>query len=308
MGWREEARSYSQKTPPENDPSLRRRGESFVSNSVCDTVGGGPKDLLRRISFSRDRVFGFAHRFTSEIELVGVVNQPIEDRIGDGGVGDDFVPLLDRILAGNQSGTVAAAVVDDFQEVTILPGTDGGHAQVIDDQDAGFLKALEQFGEAAIDVSLLEGAEEFRGGKIRRAEAIAAGLNAEGAPQVAFANSSGADDEAVAMVLNPFTGADLFDLRPLELTMQGVIDVFRAGVGELELGALEPGRHGTILLPGPLTFDQECQPFLKLELEHAGLSALFFEGLGHAFQAQGAEFFESLRVDHWGDQDWGGGL
>src|SRR6266487_1048147 len=45
-----EARSYSQKTPPENDPRLRRRAESFVSNSVLDTGGGGPKDFLRRIS------------------------------------------------------------------------------------------------------------------------------------------------------------------------------------------------------------------------------------------------------------------
>lgn len=56
MGLREEARSYSQKTPPENDSSLRRRAESFVSNSVCDTVGRGPKDFLRRISlgFVRD--------------------------------------------------------------------------------------------------------------------------------------------------------------------------------------------------------------------------------------------------------------
>jgi len=56
MVLRMEARSYSQKTPPENDSNLRRRAESFVSNSVCDTVGGDPKDFLRRISlgFARD--------------------------------------------------------------------------------------------------------------------------------------------------------------------------------------------------------------------------------------------------------------
>ena len=45
------ARSYSQKTPPENEPSMRRRAESFVSNSVLDIGGGGPKDFLRRFSW-----------------------------------------------------------------------------------------------------------------------------------------------------------------------------------------------------------------------------------------------------------------
>ena len=50
MSLREEPRSYSQKTPPENAPSLRRRAESFVSNSVLDTAGCGPKDFLRRAS------------------------------------------------------------------------------------------------------------------------------------------------------------------------------------------------------------------------------------------------------------------
>ena len=70
--------------------------------------------------------------------MVGVVNQAIEDGVGHGGVGNDFVPLLDRILTGNQRGTVATTVVDDFQEIAVLLGTDGGHAQVVDDQDGFF--------------------------------------------------------------------------------------------------------------------------------------------------------------------------
>ena len=50
-----EERSYSQKTPPENDPSLRRRAESFVSNSVLDaavgrSAGFSPQDFKRFVS------------------------------------------------------------------------------------------------------------------------------------------------------------------------------------------------------------------------------------------------------------------
>ena len=71
------------------------------------------------------------------------MHQAVEDGIGHGGVGDDFVPLLDGELAGDQGGAVAAAIVEDFQKVAVLSGADGGHAQIVDDEEAGFLDALE---------------------------------------------------------------------------------------------------------------------------------------------------------------------
>jgi hypothetical protein len=32
---------------------------------------------------------------------VGVVDEAVEDGVGDGGIGDDLVPMLDRHLAGD---------------------------------------------------------------------------------------------------------------------------------------------------------------------------------------------------------------
>jgi len=45
----------------------------------------------------------FAHRLAFEFDSIRVVNQPIQDRVGDRGVGDDLVPLVDRKLAGDES-------------------------------------------------------------------------------------------------------------------------------------------------------------------------------------------------------------
>ena len=82
------------------------------------------------------------------------MDQPIEDGVGHGGVGDDLVPLLRRKLAGHEGRAVAAAVIDDFEEVAVLSWADGGDPQVVDDEDPGFLNTLEQLGEAAVSVSL----------------------------------------------------------------------------------------------------------------------------------------------------------
>ena len=90
------------------------------------------------------------------------------------------------------------------------------------------------------------------------------------------------------MVLHPFASADLLDLSPFETAVKGVIDVFQAGVGQLELGSFEASGQRPVFFPGPLAFDQQGQAFLKLQFEYVGLPALFFQGLGHAVQAQGA--------------------
>jgi hypothetical protein len=37
--------------------------------------------------------FSFAHRVPAQLDTVGVMHQPIQDAIGDGGIADLLVPL-----------------------------------------------------------------------------------------------------------------------------------------------------------------------------------------------------------------------
>ena len=67
----------------------------------------------------RRRRFAFAQRFAFEFDPVGVVDQPIQNGVGHGGIGDDFVPLVNRELAGNERGTLALAVIEHLQELAI---------------------------------------------------------------------------------------------------------------------------------------------------------------------------------------------
>ena len=51
---------------------------------------------------------------------MGVVDEPVEDGVGQGGVGQGLVPALDRELADDQGGADLVAVVDELQEVAGL--------------------------------------------------------------------------------------------------------------------------------------------------------------------------------------------
>ena len=49
---------------------------------------------------------------------MSVVNQAVEDGIGDGGIPDVFMPVFYGKLAGNESGAGAVAIFDDFQQIS----------------------------------------------------------------------------------------------------------------------------------------------------------------------------------------------
>jgi|GEM_PF-2232681 len=61
----------------------------------------------------------------------------IENGIGKRGLVDDVVPGRDRKLAGDQDRAPAMAVLDDFHEVTALPGVQAVRAPVVQDEQAG---------------------------------------------------------------------------------------------------------------------------------------------------------------------------
>ena len=65
---------------------------------------------------------GLSHGGPVEVDSMGIVNDAIEDSVGEGGFADDIVPFRQRQLAGDQDGGVLISVLDDFHEVATLIG------------------------------------------------------------------------------------------------------------------------------------------------------------------------------------------
>ena len=64
-----------------------------------------------------------------------IVDNAVEDGVGEGGLGDQIVLAVDRDLDGDQSGAAAVAVFDDFLHVAALLGTERFEAPIIEDQE-----------------------------------------------------------------------------------------------------------------------------------------------------------------------------
>jgi hypothetical protein len=60
-----------------------------------------------------------SHAVSLECEAVGVVDEPIEDGVGDGRVSDDLVPIFDRHSAGDDGRSALVAIIDDFEETPV---------------------------------------------------------------------------------------------------------------------------------------------------------------------------------------------
>jgi hypothetical protein len=63
---------------------------------------------------------------------VGVVDESVEDGVGDGGVTEGLVPLLDGQLAGDDGGATPGAILDDLEEVGSLLVGERLHREVIE--------------------------------------------------------------------------------------------------------------------------------------------------------------------------------
>jgi hypothetical protein len=62
---------------------------------------------------------------------VGVVNEPIEDGIGVGGISDDVMPSVGGELAGDECGSSAIALFGDFEEFVARLGIDWLESEIV---------------------------------------------------------------------------------------------------------------------------------------------------------------------------------
>ena len=66
---------------------------------------------------------------------MGVVDEPVEDGVGDGRVGDHLVPVIDRQLAGHDGRAAIVPIVDDLKQVAALILRQGCEPPVVEDQE-----------------------------------------------------------------------------------------------------------------------------------------------------------------------------
>ena len=81
------------------------------------------------------RVTLLAHGLAAQFDAMGIMDEAVEDAVGDGGIADLLVPLGDGNLRGQDRRASLTTFLADFPEVAPLRFLQGSHRPVIDDQD-----------------------------------------------------------------------------------------------------------------------------------------------------------------------------
>jgi len=89
-----------------------------------------------------------------EFDAMGVVNDAVQYRIAERGIGNDVVPLRHGDLACDQKRSSVVAVVDDLEEIAPLLAGERLWSPIVDDEEIGTLQRCHQARQAAFTAGL----------------------------------------------------------------------------------------------------------------------------------------------------------
>ena len=72
------------------------------------------------------------------------MNEAVQDGVAEGGISDNFVPMFDGDLAGNDGRGATVAIIEDLQKVAPFGRIKNRKAPVIEDQELNAADGLEQ--------------------------------------------------------------------------------------------------------------------------------------------------------------------
>ena len=232
-----------------------------------------------------------------------VVEQSVEDGVGEGGIADDIVPVLDGHLAGQQRAAAGVAVVEDLEEVVPALSRERSEPPVVEDEEPRPGEPLDDLGIRPVAAGEGEFVEEAGDAVVARRDAGAAGLVAQRARQVGFSRSRGTADEHGLAVPDPLPGGEAQDERAVQSAWGLEVDVFDGRV-EVELGVAFQALVAALLPFGLLAFEEQGEAVLEGQLGDVGHGGLLLEGLGHAREPEFVKQVEGGLAKHDGQDSF----
>jgi len=223
------------------------------------------------------------------MDFVGVMHQAVEDGVSDRGIADAFMPMINGKLSSHDGGGAAVPVFDDLQDLSSLWSGHRGQTEIIDHQDFSLEQFFHELWVRAVCSGDSEFLEQARQPDVVGLEAHPAGSVCKSAGEIGFTHSSGTGDDDVLVIGNPFALSQVEDDGLIETAWSFEVDVFGTGT-DFESGDLEETLQASVLLPSPLTIDDEGDSFLEGQILGVRLLDQLFERIGHAIELHGVEF------------------
>ena len=189
------------------------------------------------------------------------------------------------------------AVFEDLEQIDALGLHEDLQAPVVEDQQVDPGETLEEAGVAPVAAGEGQSLEHPGNALIEDRSAIAAGFVAQGAGDPALADSGGADDGQVFVMIDPVAGDEPGEQRPVDAARCAQVDVLGRRV-LAQAGELEACGDAAGVAVGGFAIGHDADALLEGQGEDVGRGALFLEGSCHAGEAKGDQTFVGRVGEH----------
>ena len=161
---------------------------------------------------------------------MGIVDDAIENGVGDSRLPDHVVPGGHGKLGGDQRGFPAVAFLEDFEQVETLLIGQAMSAPVIEDEQFDPGKTVDKPREATIETSQRKILEQARHAQIENRVIEPGRLPAKGATEPGLSGAGLAGDDQILMRLEPCSLRKREDVAPVEPARRGKVDILDASI------------------------------------------------------------------------------
>ena len=134
-----------------------------------------------------------------------LMDQAIEDGIGERRFTEIGMPGVDRELAGDQGGAGVDAVIEDFEQICPILSRESREAPVIQHDERGFGRRFQELDVAAVAVRDPQLLDQSGNAPVLDRSALPATLLGERAGEPRLAGAGGAGDEQILGSTQPLT-------------------------------------------------------------------------------------------------------
>ena len=131
-----------------------------------------------------------AQALARQLDAIGVVDDAVEDGVGEGGNADQIVPAVNGNLAGDDQRAPVVAVFDDFQEIAGLVGPERLRPPIIENKQFYAGERSQQPGVAWIATRNGKIGEQSWNAGVENGYVLSTGLVAERAGEPALTEAA----------------------------------------------------------------------------------------------------------------------
>jgi len=223
---------------------------------------------------------------------VVVLHDPVQHRVGHGGVPDPFMPVLYGQLASNDRGLSSRPVINHLQQVRSRLRIHPHQAPVIEHQHVRVLQYVQPACERAIGVPDSKFFGQTRHPLVEGAMPLAAGVLSQCTAQPRLARSGRTGDQHRMPTAYPGPQRQAHHRGAVNPPGGPAVQVFDHGLRVFEAGGFEQLGAAPVLPAVHLSVYQHGQTLFKAHGADAALLHLLLQRLGHAHQLELAQLIQ----------------